>query len=200
MHDAQPDDLTQERYDRIYQMLIRYFAPRNCPDPENLVGETFIRALPVIQGETTLTCKLETYLYAVAKHVASEKCWRRRVEEESIEDLPSGQQPHVDPELELPLWKQELYHKCLGSCLQTLEPEQRDLPVKYYEGNEEGEMMRNRKVLAEQHGTNPEALGARVRRLRRRLGVCIDHCVKKKQAEEIRQIVINYLRNETNRT
>src|SRR5262249_18993623 len=117
-----------ERYNRIFQKLIRFFAAQFCTDPEDLASETITRACRAISTGCELTSQIETFLFGVAKNIALEDYKRRQKADLPLEELPPGQEPHIDPPdkpLDLPKWKQDLYHECLQKCLQTLDEEQR---------------------------------------------------------------------------
>src|SRR5262249_44765086 len=103
-----------------------------------------------------------------------------------LEELPPGHEPHINPldnPLDLPEWKQDLYHECLQRCLETLEEEQRDLLILFYQGNREGEMKQNRKQLALRLGTSTRALSSRILRLRGKLDLCIKACIERPKAK-----------------
>jgi DNA-directed RNA polymerase specialized sigma24 family protein len=182
--DSDPDRAS-ERYDRVYQKLIRFFAAQFCADPENLAGETIIRACDAISAGLTLTAQLETFLFGVARNVALEDHKRRRRADLPLEELPPRQEPRVDPcdpIQDLPEWKLEVYHDCLQKCLQGLDQEQREQVVLFYEGSEEGESKSIRKQLAIRLGTNTRALNSRMVRVRGKLDSCIRACVERKRS------------------
>jgi RNA polymerase sigma factor (sigma-70 family) len=166
--------------------LIRFFAARLCNDPEDLASETISRACRAISAGVELTSQFETFLFGVAKYIALEDYKRRQKTDLPLDELPPGHEPCIDPPdntLELPKWKQDLYHECLEQCLQKLDKEQRDQLILFYQGNQEGEMKSNRKQLAAQLGTNIRALSSRMLRLRGKLDTCIKACVERHQAK-----------------
>ena len=170
-----------ERYRLTFQKLVKFFAAHLCRDPEDLAGETVIRACRAIAAGLELTSQVETFLFGVAKNIALEDYKRRRKEHLPLEELSPDQEPSFDPPddaLDLPKWKQDLYHECLRRCLQDLDEEQRDQLIQFYRGDQEGELKSNRKQLALRLGTNAKALGSRMLRLRVKLDLCIKECVE----------------------
>lgn len=175
-----------DRYHRIFQKLVRFFAAQSCTDPEDLASETITRACRAVSTGLELTSQFETFLFGVAKNIAMEDYKRRRKADLPLEELPPGQEPYVDPpdnSLDLPKWKQDLYHECLQKCLQTLDEEKRGQLMLFYQGYQEGEMKSNRKQLAIRLGTNTKALSSRMLRLRGKLDQCIKACVEGPKAK-----------------
>jgi RNA polymerase sigma factor (sigma-70 family) len=176
-----------ERYDRIFQKLVRFFATQFCTDPEDLAGETIIRACRAVSAGLELTCQFETFLFGVAKNIALEDYRRRQKADLPLEELAPGKEPCVDPPdnaLDLPKWKQDLYHECLELCLRTLDEDQRALLMQFYCGSQEGETKSNRKGMAIRLGTNTRALSSRMLRLRGKLDLCIKACAEKRRRSE----------------
>ena len=102
----------------------------------------------------------------------------------ALEAVSPGEEPRVDPgdrSLDLPKWKQDLYHECLAQCLETLDQEQRAQLLLFYQGRGEGERKRIRKQLAQRLGTNTRALSSRILRLRSKLDRCIKSCVERRR-------------------
>ena len=171
-----------ERYRLTFQKLVRLFAAHLCRDPEDLAGETILRACRAIDGGLELTSQFETFLFGVAKNIALEDYKRRRKEHLPLEEMTAAHEPALDPlddALGLPKWKQDLYHECLRRCLQNLDEQQRDELIQFYRGDQEGELKSNRKQLDLRLGTNTKALGSRMLRLRARLDLCIKECVER---------------------
>jgi RNA polymerase sigma factor (sigma-70 family) len=175
-----------EQYHRIFQKLIRFFAAQFCTDPEDLASETIIRACRAISSGLKLTSQFETFIFGVAKNVALEEQRRHRKPLLPLEEIAPKDEPRFDPTeniLELPNWKQDLYHKCLEKCLQTLDQQQRAWLFRFYQGDQEGEMKSNRKQLAVGLGISTKALSSRILRLREKLELCIKACVEQREKE-----------------
>jgi RNA polymerase sigma factor (sigma-70 family) len=180
----------EEKVRRISAKLVRVFARNGCADSENLAGETLLRVCRAIAEGKEITCKLETYIFAVAENVLKEDFRKRQRPETPLEDQSPVPEPPVAPPdqtLELEVWEQELYHICLQHCLEELKPEERELVVAYYSGgNEEGASKRQREELARQRKMKRTALRRRAMRLRVRLSDCIQPCVAERSAKQIR--------------
>ena len=175
----------EERYDRLLQKLIRFFATQLCGDPEELASETITRACRAISSGLELTSRFETFLFGVAKNVALEDYRRRQKADLALEELPADREPRVHPTedtVEPPRWKQDLYHECLQRCLETLEREQREQLILFYQGNHEGESKNNRRRLAISLGISTRALSSRMLRIREKLDQCIKVCVERKKS------------------
>ncbi len=138
--------LTREWFSSIRQKLIRFFAREGCPDPENCAGETIFRVMKALSGGATIEVNPATFTYAVAKNVERE-CRRKRAKLK--ESQISGTTP--EPTL-LDDSDEDLRYLCLERCLGELSPFERALIIKYHEGSQAGDDMRNRKTLAEKLG------------------------------------------------
>ena len=100
--------------------------------------------------------------------------------------LASGNWPPTPKEDEEPT---DHRHDCLRRCLAQLPPDQRDLVLRYYQGNShqggsykgnsgQGERnIRNRQQLAREAGIPMNALRIRVHRVRRKLESCVHACL-----------------------
>ena len=66
--------------------------------------------------------------------------------------------------------------RCLTQCLGTLEPRDRNLFVRYFEG-EGRPRIDARDKLAEEWGLTPNALRIKAHRLRKRMRLCIEECL-----------------------
>src|SRR5215216_4500830 len=97
----------------MFQKLLRFFVAERCTQAEDLAIETILRTISEIAKGANITCKVETFIYGIAKNVAREER-RRRVRGISEADyLP-------DPVLPFPSAgdpKQDVYHRCLDQCL-----------------------------------------------------------------------------------
>jgi DNA-directed RNA polymerase specialized sigma24 family protein len=152
-------------YERIRRKLIKLFTCRGCRNPEELADETIDRVAGKIDeivdsyhGDPTL------YFYGVAKNVCREFAKGKY----NFSPPPSPDQDSVQPELD-----------CLDECLEHLLPKNRDLLLGYYE-EEKLSRIRNRKLLAERHGLDLNALRIRVHRLRSAIGACTMACVQRR--------------------
>ena len=65
---------------------------------------------------------------------------------------------------------------CLKQCLSQLSSENRDLILRYYQGDK-GEKIKNRKALTQLFGIPSNSLQMRALRLRERLHLCAENCL-----------------------
>lgn len=163
-------DKAGQKYETIRFRLIKIFNARGCfTNAEELTDETIDRVIKKIDYlETDYQGNPLLYFYAVGKHVLSES-FRKPV----LEELPLtlAQEDDFEEDSEL--------LKCLKNCLQTLTKEQQTFILSYYE-NERQEKIQQRKRLAEEKGTNRQALRTKAFRIRGSLQKCVERCLKKK--------------------
>jgi len=156
-----------QKYEEIRDRLIRIFVCRGCPVAEDLADEAInrvIRKLPEIAG--TYSGKPELYFYGVAYKVFKEY---GKVGPEA-RPLP-GPGPPEDSGPE---------YACLERCMQTLPLGDQELVLQYYR-EEKQSKIDYRKELARRLGIEPNALRIRAYRIRVRLAMCIDQCLKSKK-------------------
>jgi DNA-directed RNA polymerase specialized sigma24 family protein len=163
-----------ERYEVLRRKLVRLFEWRGCDAPEELTDETFNRvARRLKEGIELRSSGTHGYFYGVAHLVFKEmlrKAMRqRRALESSGWPPPAGLPEADDPHLE-----------CLLRCLDRLPAEQRDLVLRYHQGERH---IRDRQALAGELGIPLNALRIRVHRLRRRLESCVHECLESSPRE-----------------
>ena len=140
-----PDrDKAGEKYERIRFRLIRILAAKGCNDAEdsadqtiNIVASKIDWLLENYEGDPTL------YFYAVGKKIFLEYLKKK--------PLPTIAPPVPD--------SSEIEHvcSCLDLCLDDLPTQDRELALRYQEG-EKRERSANRKRLAEELGISVNAL------------------------------------------
>jgi DNA-directed RNA polymerase specialized sigma24 family protein len=159
-----------ERYEELRQRLIRFFRWERCATPEDCADEAFNRlAKRLVEGERIES--LEGYLHGVARFLVKEERTRKTNQEKALLLLPrEARTAGTSPELD-----------CLDACIASLTSEQRDLILRYYEG-EESARIRNRQAMARQFGLQMNALRNRALRLRDQLEACVKGCLSKGQA------------------
>ena len=112
------------------------------------------------------------YCYIVARFVLLESL--RELQREGPLDnkalLAAG--PHSSEEGQ----EKERQIECLERCVTELEPEDRELIVNYYRGENRGKI-ENRKAIAAKLGVTMNALSIRACRLRDRLEACVRNCM-----------------------
>jgi DNA-directed RNA polymerase specialized sigma24 family protein len=170
-----------ELYETIRRKLVRLFEWRGCVSPEDLADETFNRvARRLSEGVELRSNDPYGYFCGVAHLLYKEVLRRAAREHRAIESgdwpppaLTEDDEPS-DPRLE-----------SLRRCLQRLPPDQRDLVLRYYQGNGQGtndpgdHNIRNRQALASDLGVPMNALRIRVHRARRKLESCVHDALRR---------------------
>ena len=180
--------LTQEAFDRLHATLgpdresagetylelrgnlIRFFEWRGCPFPEDHADETINRmAKRVYEGEEIRNPS--SYFIGTARmlllEIHKEQTKARLAFSEMATEEAAYEFEELDPRVE-----------CLEGCLKSLSTENRELILQYYQG-EKGTKIENRKNLTDRFKVPLNTLRMRALRLRERLQVCVEECVKK---------------------
>jgi len=153
-----------EVYEGIRRRLVRLFEWRGCARSEELADETFNRvARKSAEGLTLQRSDPYAYFCGVAHHVFQEVVRREARETKALE---SGDWTSSDTVEDQPDYR--LDH--LRACLDTLEPDQRRLLLRYHQ---EDQRIKSRKSLCDEIGIPMNALRIRVHRLRRRVEACV---------------------------
>ncbi len=171
--DPEDRERAGERYEKIRRKLIRLFEWRGCAAPEDLTDETFNRvARRLAEGIELRSADPYGYFCGVA-HLLYKEVMRRasrehRAREESGDLLPPPPPPEEeggDERLD-----------CLRRCLAVLPADQRDLVLRYHQGENN---ISNRKALCQELKlANMNALRIRVHRVRQKLESCLADCLK----------------------
>ncbi len=163
------------KYLELRSNLIRFFEWRGSLFPEDQADETINRvARRIMEGEEVRDPT--KYSVGVARMVLLEVHKERVRERNALRELTSAQDAIQETAYEF----EELGPRveCLGHCLQSLDTANRDLIVKYYQG-EKSEKIENRKRLTDLLKVPLNTLRMRALRLRERLLVCVEECLKK---------------------
>jgi len=163
-----------ELYETIRRRLIRLFEWRGCACPEDLADDTFNRvARKLAEGVELRSADPYSYFCGVAhlrfKEVLRSAARERRALDahgELLRPTPLPVVPDEEPG--------DRRLDCLRRCLAALQMDQRELVLKYHQG--EGNI-RNRKALSQELGIPMNALRIRVHRVRRRLEACLGDCL-----------------------
>jgi DNA-directed RNA polymerase specialized sigma24 family protein len=162
-----------ERYETFRRKLVRLFEWRGCCTPEDLADETINRvARRMKEGLELHSSDPYGYFCGVA-HLLYKEVLRRSSQEHRA--LASGEVPPpiVVPEDAEPT---DDRLECLRRCLERLPPEQRDLVLRYHQGENN---ISNRKALARELDVPLNALRIRVHRIRRGLEACVRECLRR---------------------
>jgi DNA-directed RNA polymerase specialized sigma24 family protein len=158
-----------EIYETIRYKLVRLFEWRGCASPEDLADETINRvARRLAEGVELRSNDPYGYFCGVA-HLVYKEVLRRALREHRA--LASGDWlPPAAEEEEL----SDARLECLRRCLAQLPPDQRDLVLRYHQGENN---IRNRQQLAREAGIPMNALRIRIHRVRRKLESCVHACL-----------------------
>jgi DNA-directed RNA polymerase specialized sigma24 family protein len=176
-----------QRYLEVRRRLELYFDRKNCVAPAELADETLNRVAKKLEenGEITDVAPLQ-YCYIVAKFVFLEALradkrspFYRPLTATNASNL-SGQSATLLG-AESGSENKEKVADCLQRCLETLSTVDRDLIVEYYRGQQRNKIER-RAALAARLGLTANALSIRAFRVRQRLEVCIQSCMKKRES------------------
>ena len=171
-----------ERYLEMRRRLARYFDRRNCALSDDLADETLNRVARKLEEKGEIVgASPAHYCYIVAKFVFLEFGRRSEHNQTSLDD---AQGPgRVMPSLAVPsrpdveaVAKEKLFD-CLERCLGKLQPEDRELILDYYRGEQRAKIER-RSELAARFGLTMNALSIRACRIRSKLEICVSTCAK----------------------
>src|SRR5262245_41897360 len=158
------------KYLELRNNLMRFFEWRGCPYPEDHADETINRiARKIDEGEEIRN--LSGYCIGVARLLLLEINKDQLKEQRALSEMATSQVYEAEAS------ESDEQLDCLRSCLQNLSPENRELIVGYYQG-EKGEKIESRKRLTERFKVSVNTLRMRALRLRERLQVCLQDCVK----------------------
>ena len=152
------------KYEEIRRRLIKIFICRGCYEPEDLADETINRVIKRLREiEGSFIGDPARYFFGVANKVHLEYLRRK--------PAPPPEAPNDDTE------KIEQEYQCLDRCMRRLNPDHRNLILRYYE--EEGRAkIDHRQRLAEQLGIAVNALRIRAHRIRTSLEECVQKCLQ----------------------
>jgi DNA-directed RNA polymerase specialized sigma24 family protein len=177
-------DSAGERYLEMRRRLARYFDRRNCSSPDELADETLNRVARKLEEKGEIVgASPAHYCYIVAKFVFLEFGRRREHNQTSLDDAQGS--GRVMPYLAVPsrpdvdaVAKEKLFD-CLERCLDKLQPEDRELILDYYRGEQRAKIER-RAELAARFGLTLNALSIRACRIRGKLEICVSAYVQRK--------------------
>ena len=158
------------KYEVLRAKLIRYFMSRGSDDPDYLADETINIAARNIQNVEE-SHNVDHYLYAVAKRIALESLRRSQRHTSLSESSTTPREAET-----------EITYTCIEQCMAKLNPEWRDLIVRYYEAKG-SKKIQNRTAIAQELGLTVNALRIRSHHIRATLEKCITECQKNQQEE-----------------
>ena len=177
-------DSAGKKYLEIRRRLVSFFDRRNCLATEQLADETLNRVARRLKEEGAISNMTSVrYCYIVARFVFLEHLRRTETNPVSLDSLsrPGAPTPESEPDSEFQDLPEEREKRLdnLEGCLQRLEPENRELILRYYHG-EQRVKIENRRALAERFGLTINALSIRACRIRSRLEACVSECSEAK--------------------
>jgi len=159
-----------EKYLEIRGNLARFFEWRGCQFPEDHADETINRvAKRVSEGEEIRNPA--GYFLGAARMLLLEIHKERAKERQALGELAYAESASYEFE------ELEPRVKCLERCLGNLSTENRELILQYYQG-EKGAKIENRKRLTDRFKVPLNTLRMRALRLREKLQVCVEDCLK----------------------
>ena len=161
-------DAAAEGYMRIHTRLMQIFASRGCAaDSEMLADEVINRVAVRIDVVVTTYPDAPRCCLAFVENVHREYLRDKRKEQNAVPPPPPP-----PPEV------LEIEDQCLKHCLETLEPSDRDLFERYFEGEGRARIVARQK-LAEELNLTPNALRIQAHRIRKKMRKCMEECIKR---------------------
>jgi len=158
------------KYQELRGALAKFFEWRGGAFPEDHADETINRvARRIDEGEEIRDPS--SYAFGVARMLLLEILKEQERERRALSELPPAHASTDGPE------EPEFRLECLKRCLPSLSPDNRELIMRYYQG-EKGAKIENRKKLAERLQVPLNTLRMRALRLREKLEACVEDCLE----------------------
>jgi DNA-directed RNA polymerase specialized sigma24 family protein len=175
------EDSQGRKYEEMRRRLISYFDRKDCPAPEELADETLTRVMKWLEeNDQQSDPEPARICYQTAKFVFKEYLRTPDREQDALDDLPPSSEPSANPDQTAALAaeraEQEKRLACLEQCAQKLLPEECEMIIRYYSG-EQRVKIENRRALAERLKISANALSVRACRIRNKLRACVMKCV-----------------------
>jgi RNA polymerase sigma factor (sigma-70 family) len=171
-----------EKYLELRRRLVLYFDRKNCLTADELADETLSRVAQKFQEKGEITnLSPAHYCYVTAKFVFLEYTRRPEHSHKSFEELSAAGTAGGEFAAAAPADEsadKELTRDCLEQCLKKLAPDEGELILEYYQG-EQREKIRSRRQIAEKLGVSANALTIRACRIRNKLEACVRSCCEK---------------------
>lgn len=162
--------------------LAGYFDRRNCLVPDELADETLNRVARRLEEQGCITDATPAhYCYITAKFVLLEHLREPERGQASLDALSPQGLPLYGAGSERPDAARESEQRlldCLEDCLNKLPSEDRELILRYYQG-EQREKIKGRRELAVDRGLTMNALSIRACRIRNKVEACLRSCFEK---------------------
>ena len=169
-----------ETYLEMRRRLVAYFDRRNCASPDELADETLNRVARKLEEVGRITdATPPQYCYIVAKFVLLESFRSPETRQTNIDDVSLARQAKSNlstpPSNDAEHTAQDKRMHCLEQCLRKLSPEDQNMIVDYYHGEQRAKIER-RGQMAKSLGITMNALTIRACRLRAKLESCVKKC------------------------
>lgn len=182
-------DRAAHEYERIREMLTRFFDWRGAFEAEDLADRTIDRVCrKLAEPDIASSADPKAFFYGVARNILKEHRTEGARRFSALRELShsetagagsdAAEVPGVAFAAEADPASPAVRLQCLDGCLAALSPEERSLILAYYQGDK-AEKIENRKGLAARLGIPMNALWIRSHRVRVRLEACISGCVKR---------------------
>jgi len=167
-----------EKYVEMRRRLAAYFDRRNCLSPDELADETLNRVARRLEEQGYIKDATPAhYCYIVAKFVLLEYFREPERSHAALDVAPEqhskAYQPSSPPDDTRDIRDHLL--DSLERCLNKLAPEERELILHYYQG-EQREKIDRRRELAARLGLTMNALSIRACRIRSKVEACLKSC------------------------
>jgi hypothetical protein len=175
-------EIAGDQFELIRTKLITFFECRGCPNPEDYTDITIYRVARILsEGVEIYTNNPPSFFRGVARKVFQESWDDPSVKFIPLDDPSISRHISQDP-IEVELQEsQRLQHEqeleCLERCLKNIPFKNRNLILRYYQG-ETSVKIKNRKQLAAQIGITMNALALKALRIREKLEDCVSNCVQ----------------------
>lgn len=161
--------LAAEKLLLLRRKLLKFFAWKRTPFPDELVDETLDRvARRLAEGETIRSLDPGVYVHGVARNVLRESWSRPR--------LVRGPEPALASSAEAEQALAERRSRCLDRCLARMPAESRRLLLAYYQ-SDGGTKAASRQRLAADLQVSRGNLRLKLHRLRVELQGCVRSCL-----------------------
>jgi DNA-directed RNA polymerase specialized sigma24 family protein len=151
------------KYQDIHRCLTAIFIRRGYADAEEMADEVIDRVIRRVARDNSFDGDDRIPYFVRAAHNLHVE--RQRKKPPILQPTP----PHTDSD-------PELEDLCLEQCLRHLEPDQRDLILRYYQDDKRAKIQ-CRKRLAEEIGLTIEDLRLKIHRIKARLRPCLKDCL-----------------------
>lgn len=163
-----------EKYEAVRRGLIIVYASRGCFESDQLADETINRVIEKIDELVeNFEGDREKYFFGVARNVYREFARKRKFQ--LNEEITSDEDSFIKFfESE----RNNLTLTCLKSCLEEIDPENKQLILDYFDV-ESGREKEYRELIAEKYSITVNSLRVRMFRIKRDLYECIRKCLNK---------------------